>query len=89
MKKLFFIATLLVAGMTSAKNADASILKADNVDVQKTKTVESKEITVNNKPQFPVTFSCGITLNYDVETGIPTKTILALIFFYDSILCGN
>lgn len=54
MKKLFFIATLLVAGMTSAKNADASILKADNVDVQKTKTVESKEITVNNKPQFPV-----------------------------------
>ena len=74
--------------MVNAKNVGASSPKIENTDVQITTKSESKEITTKKKPMFPVTFSCGITFNYDVANGVSTGTVLALIWYYDSILCG-
>ena len=85
MKKLLFVAALGVAGLVSAKNSvepTGSLKKGQKI--QNEKHVSQNVIT---KKPFPVSFSCGITYEYSVDSGIPLSTVLALVWYYDSIIC--
>jgi hypothetical protein len=75
MKKLFFIFGLGISTLSFANT------KQDLTEISKPQ--------MQSKKMFPVTFSCGITLNYEVGSGVSTGALLSLIWYYDSILCGN
>ncbi|WP_226063229.1 hypothetical protein [Kaistella polysaccharea] len=86
MKKMSLLAAFGVAGMMSASNAvaESSII---NWEVKKDTNGTKSAVVVENC--FPVTYSCGTTENYCVDSGISMEIILAFIMFDDYLECGG